>query len=315
MSRFILSRLIQAIPVLFLASVLVFLLIHFIPGDPAYVVLGPDARPAEIAAKQAEMGLDKPLYVQYAIWLGQVLQGDLGVSQINKYPVFDLLMLKARSTVELALGSMFVAVIIALPVGIASAVKRGSIFDRITTVLPSVFYAVPTFWLGILLVIFFALRLRWVPPSGRVDPSDDFLRFLKLLILPSVTLGVPTSAVLARFVKMSLLEVLNHDYIRTARAKGLAERIVVLRHAMRNALIPVVTVFGLQLGTFLGGALVTESIFNWPGVGSMVLHGILTRDYPIVQGTVLFVVIVFIFMNLLVDITYGFLDPRVRYQE
>jgi peptide/nickel transport system permease protein len=223
------------------------------------------------------------------------------------------LVLKGQATLELALGAMLVAVVVSFPIGLLSAVRRGSLIDKALTLLTSVFYAVPTFWLAILLVLFISLRLKWLPPSGRVAPGEDFGQFIRLLILPSITLGIPTSAVFARFIKMSLLEVLQQDYIRTARSKGLAERSVVIRHALRNALIPVVTVFGLQLGNFLGGAVVTESIYLWPGLGSMALHGILTRDYPIVQGVVLFVVIVFVLMNLLVDLTYGFLDPRVRY--
>ena len=188
-------------------------------------------------------------------------------------------------------------------------------FDRILTAVSSVFYAVPTFWLGILLVTFVALRWGLVPPSGRVDPSKDFFLFLKLLILPAITLGVPTAAVLSRFLKTSLLEVLNQDYVRTARAKGLGERLVIARHSMRNALIPVITVFALQFGAFLGGAVVTESIFDWPGLGGMALQGILKRDYPLVQGAILFVVVIFILMNLLADLSYGFLDPRISHDD
>jgi ABC-type dipeptide/oligopeptide/nickel transport systems, permease components len=203
------------------------------------------------------------------------LQGNLGVSQINKFPVGQMLLLKGQATLELALGAMFVATILSFPIGIISAVKRGSLIDRMTTLLTSIFYAVPTFWLAILLVLFVSLRLKWLPPSGRVAPGDDFTQFIRLLILPSITLGVPTSAVLARFIKMSLLEVLQQDYIRTARSKGLRERAVLIRHALRNSLIPVVTVFGLQLGHFLGGAVVTESVYLWPGLGSMALHGIM----------------------------------------
>jgi len=313
MARFIASRLLQAIPVVFLASVLVFLLIKMIPGDPAWVILGENARTVEYEALREKLGLNQPLYIQYGKWLIHVLQGDLGVSQINRFPVGTMLVLKGQATLELALGAMFVSTVLAFPIGIFSAIKRGSLIDRLLTLVTSLFYAIPTFWLAILLVLFVSLRLKWLPPSGRVAPTEDFGQFLRLLILPAITLGVPTSAVLARFIKMSLLEVLQQDYIRTARSKGLQERMVLIRHALRNALIPVVTVFGLQLGNFLGGAVVTESIYLWPGLGSMALHGILTRDYPVVQGVVLFVVVVFVVMNLLVDLTYGFLDPRVRY--
>lgn len=313
--RYIVSRLLQSVPVLLLASLLVFSLIRFIPGDPVYAILGEDATPAAIAAMRRKMGLDRPLPLQYAIWMGQVLRGDLGASQINSFPINRLLVIKARASAELALGAMVVATLLALPIGTLSAVRRGGFFDRVLTAVSSVFYAIPTFWLGILLVTFVSLRWGLVPPSGRVEPGENPGLFLKLLILPSITLGVPTAAVLARFLKTSLLEVLSQDYVRTARAKGLIERVVVLRHAMRNALIPVVTVFGLQFGAFLGGAVVTESIFDWPGLGGMALQGILNRDYPAVQGAILFVVVVFIFMNLLADLSYGLLDPRIRYDE
>ena len=313
MAQFVGRRLLQSLPVLLIASIFIFLLIHFIPGDPVYVLLGDSARPKAIAAMQEKMGLDKPLYVQYGVWISHILRGDFGKSYLNGYPVFDLILIKGKATLELTMGAMLVAVIIAFPVGILSAIKRGSIFDRLTTGFVSLSYAIPTFWLGILLVIVFAVQLRWIPPSGRVEPSRDLWMFFKLLILPSLTLGIPTAAVLARFLKASLLEVLNQDYVRTARAKGLKERFVINRHALRNSLIPVVTVFGLQLGTFLGGAVVTESIFDYPGLGSMMLYGIVTRDYTVVQGGVLFVVVAFILINLLVDITYGFLDPRIRY--
>ncbi len=313
MARFIANRLLQAIPVIFLASVLVFLLIKLIPGDPAWVILGENARTVEYEALREKLGLNQPLYVQYGKWLYHVLQGDLGVSHINRFPVGRMLVLKGQATLELALGAMLVATLLSFPIGIFSAIHRGSLIDRVLTLVTSVFYAIPTFWLAILLVLFVSLRLKWLPPSGRVAPAEDFGMFVRLLILPAITLGIPTSAVLARFIKMSLLETLQQDYIRTARAKGLQERLVLIRHALRNALIPVVTVFGLQLGNFLGGAVVTESMYLWPGLGSMALHGILTRDYPVVQGVVLLVVVVFVMMNLLVDLTYGFLDPRVRY--
>ena len=312
MVSFILRRLLQAVPVLFLASILVFLLIHIIPGDPALVILGVDARPEEIAALQAEMGLDKPYHVQYVVWLSHVLQGDLGVSHLNGFPVRDLLSIKAKATLELAIGGMIVATVISIPLGVISAIKRGGLLDRAITAFVSVSYAVPTFWLGILLVIIFAIRLRWVPPSGRVESTRNLGMFFKLLVLPSVTLGVPLSAILARFLKMSLLEVMQQQYIVTARSKGLPERKVIFWHMFPNALLPVITVFGLQLGNLLGGAVVTESVFDWPGIGRMLLYAIQTRDYAVVQGTILFVVVIFISMNLLVDITYGLLDPRIR---
>ena len=309
-----LRRLVQTLPVLFLSSILVFGLVRFIPGDPAMLIAGPDALPEQIVAARARLGLDKPIYVQYAIWLGQVVRGDLGVSILNGYPVFDLIARKFLATLQLTAGGLLVALCISLPLGILASVRRGGWFERLTSLVVALGQAIPTFWLGILLVLVFSLQLKWLPPSGQVAFSDKPGLALRLMILPSVTLGFYSATVLTRFLKSSMLEVMEMDYVRTARAKGLADTGILTRHVLKNALIPVVTILGLQLGAFLGGAVVTESIFDWPGLGRLMLQAIGTRDYPVLQGTVLFVVVTFVCVTLITDLTYGYLDPRIRYQ-
>jgi len=314
MANYILRRLVQTIPVLLLSSIFVFAIIRLIPGDPALVIAGPDALPEQVVAIRARLGLDQPIWVQYLVWLGHVVRGDLGVSILNNYPVAELIWLKLGFTLQLTLGAIVVSLGIAFPLGIFSAVNRGGWIDRFASVFIALTYAIPTFWLGILLVLLFALQLRWLPPSGNVEFSEKPWLALKLLIMPSLTLGLYTAAVLTRFLKTSLLEIMNQDFVRTAHAKGLAQRGVIVRHMLKNALIPFITVFGLQIGVFLGGSVVTESIFDWPGMGRMMLHAIQTRDYPVLQGGILVVVVGFILVNLLTDLTYAFFDPRIRYQ-
>ncbi len=314
MATYVLRRLVQTLPVLFLSSILVFGLVRFIPGDPAMLIAGPDALPEQITAVRARLGLDQPIYVQYMIWLGQVLRGDLGVSILNGYPVFDLITRKFLATLQLTAGGLLVALVVSLPLGILSAVKRDSWFERLTSLVVALGQAIPTFWLGILLVLVFSLQLKWLPPSGRVEFSQKPVLALRLMILPSLTLGFYSATVLTRFLKSSIREVLEMDYVRTARTKGLTEPGILTRHVLKNALIPVVTILGLQLGAFLGGAVVTESIFDWPGLGRLLLQAIGTRDYPVLQGSVLFVVVTFVCVTLITDLTYGFLDPRIRYQ-
>jgi peptide/nickel transport system permease protein len=313
MVRYVFLRLVQLLPVLLLASVGVWLMIYLIPGDPAIALLGPDVTPEQVQRTRALMGLDRPLPVQYALWLGRVVRGDLGVSYLNGLPVTTMLAQRVPVTLQLTVASLVVALAIAAPLGIASAVRPRSWIARMVTGYNALAMAVPTFWLGILLVLFFGLWLRWLPASGFVPFWEEPGRALRFLILPAFTLGAYVSAVLARFTRAALLETLYQDYVRTARAKGLGERPVIGLHALRNALIPVVTVVGLQFGAFMGGTVITEAIFDYPGLGRMLLQAILTRDYTVVQGTILFVVVAFVVINLLTDITYALLDPRIRY--
>ena len=312
MIAYILRRLLHLIPVVLLTSVLVFLLLHLVPGDPAETVAGPDATPDVIQAVRQKMGLDRPLPVQYGIWLGNVARFDLGASYISKMPVIDLVGYAFPATIQLALAGLFLALAVSLPLGVLASVKQASKLDLFVQSFTALGLGVPNFWLGILLILLFALILGILPPGGRIDPMQSPVMGLKTLILPAVTLGVQMSAVFTRFVRAAMLEVLHEDYVRTARAKGLHERVVVVRHALRSALVPVVTVVGLQFGRLLGGAVVVESVFAWPGVGRLIIQAVEQRDYTVVQAALLWLVLVFLLINLITDVLYAFLDPRIR---
>ena len=313
MIAYILRRLLHLIPVVLLTSVLVFLLLHLVPGDPAETVAGPDATPDVIQAVRQKMGLDRPLPIQYGIWLGNVARFDLGASYISKMPVIDLVGYAFPATIQLALAGLFLALAVSLPLGVLASVKQASKLDLFVQSFTALGLGVPNFWLGILLILLFALILGILPPGGRIDPMQSPVMGLKTLILPAVTLGVQMSAVFTRFVRAAMLEVLHEDYVRTARAKGLHERVVVVRHALRSALVPVVTVVGLQFGRLLGGAVVVESVFAWPGVGRLIIQAVEQRDYTVVQAALLWLVLVFLLINLITDVLYAFLDPRIRF--
>jgi peptide/nickel transport system permease protein len=310
---YVVRRLVQVVPVLLFASVVVFLMIYLVPGDPVLAVLGAEARPEQVAVMRQQMGLDRPLVVQYGRWLGRVVRGDLGVSFINSYPVWALVGLKLPATLSLAAGALTVALAISLPLGITAALRQGSWVDRVAVGFTALGLSVPTFWLGVLLVLLFSLRLQWLPASGYVPLLTAPALSLRHLLLPSLTLGIFIAAILTRFVRSAMLEVIRQDYVRTARAKGLPEGRVVLRHALRNAFIPVLTVIALQVGNLLGGAVITESIFDFPGVGQLILYAVTTKDYTVVQGTLLLLVFAFVMINLLTDVAYAVLDPRVRH--
>jgi peptide/nickel transport system permease protein len=312
MGTYILARLLQFVPTLFVVSVVVFLMVHAIPGDPAHVLLGPTAKPEQIAALRAKMGLDEPIWTQYAWWIEGVLHGDLGHSWINGFPVAELIRQKLPATISLDIGAMAVALLIAIPLGILPALRPGSWIDRFAALYNGLMLAIPTFWLGVLLVLIVSLRLGWLPPSGYVPFRDDPLGAIRLLILPSLTLGAYLSAIFAGFLRAAISDVLAQDYVRTAAGKGLAAPAIVRGHVLRNALIPVVTMLGIQFGGLLGGAVIVEAIFDWPGLGRLLVTSISSRDYAVVQGTILLAATAFLVVNLLTDLTYGFLDPRIR---
>jgi peptide/nickel transport system permease protein len=312
MGTYILGRLLQFIPTLFVVSVVVFLMVHAIPGDPAHIMLGPTAKPEQIAALRAKMGLDEPIWTQYVWWIEGALHGDLGHSWINDFPVAELIRQKLPATIALAVGAMVVALLIAIPLGILPAMRPGSWIDRFAALYNGLVLAIPTFWLGVLLVLVVSLRLGWLPPSGYVPFRDDPLGAIRLLILPSLTLGAYLSAIFARFLRAAISDVLAQDYVRTAAGKGLAGSAIVRHHILRNALIPVVTMLGIQFGGLLGGAVIVEAIFDWPGLGRLLVTSISSRDYAVVQGTILLAATAFLVVNLLTDLTYGFLDPRIR---
>ncbi len=313
MARFIGSRLITTIPVLLFVSVAVFLMVHLTPGDPVKLMLGEDAGPEAVAALQRELGLDRSLPVQYTRWLGDVLTGDLGRSIRTNQPVFEAIVSRLPVTLELAFLSMLLALAVGLPTGILAAIKRNSPVDTASTTVALLGISLPSFFVGILLILLLAQQLRLLPPSGYVPFREDPVQNLKLMIMPSIALGAALAGILSRMMRSSLLEVLGADYIRTARAKGLNDRRTILGHGLKNALLPVVTVVGLQTGALLGGAILTETIFALPGVGRLVIDSIFARDFPMVQGVVLFLAVVRVLSNLAADITYVQLDPRITY--
>ncbi|MBV9892838.1 MAG: ABC transporter permease [Chloroflexi bacterium] len=312
MGRYILRRLLQSIPVIIVSTFVVFLVIHLIPGDAAAVLAGPNATPEALAAIRKDMGLDQPLVVQYIVWVGHLLQGDLGKSTLSGQPIIKLLQARAPATIELTVTAMVIAMVLAVPLGILSAVHvRGRIEWLISTI-QSLWLAIPNFWAGILAIILFALILRWLPPGGRVADGSDIGGSIKSLILPATTLALYLAAGLSRFIKFNLLEVFFDDFVRTARAKGLSNTSVMYGHALRNAMLPVITILGVQFASLLGGTIIIESVFSWPGVGGLMIDGISNRDYGVVQGGLLLLVMLFIIINLLVDLSYGLIDPRIR---
>jgi peptide/nickel transport system permease protein len=312
MFRFIVRRLILSGPILLLVSIMVFGLIHLIPGDPATVILGQEATPETKAALRHELGLDQPIVVQYMTWLGHVLRGDLGRSLVDRTPVIDQIKLRLPVTLELTIGTFLVALLIALPAGILSATRRGSIVDYSSTLLALGGLSIPSFWLAIMFILFFAVRLRWLPASGYVPLTQDPRANLAAMIMPMVATGIRESAALTRMLRSSMLEVLNADYVRTARGKGLSEWLVVIRHALRNALVPAITSAGLLLAGLLGGLVITETIFAIPGFGRLIVEAIYQRDFVTVQGAVLVSALLVVLINLIVDMIYALIDPRIR---
>jgi peptide/nickel transport system permease protein len=312
MRSYLFGRLAQTVVVLFLASVALFLLVRLLPGDPALIYAGTDATDAVIQSVRRSMGLDQPIPVQYLAWLGHVAEGDLGKSFQSDFPVTRLLGQRLPATAELACAALLIAVVVAFPLGLWAAVREGSTVDYLVTGLAGLGLAVPSFWFGIVLILAFALGLGWLPASGYAASLAQPGELLRHLALPAVTLALPTACTLTRFVKSAVLDVMELDHVRTARAKGLIEGMVLRRHVVRNALVTVGTVIGLQIGRLLGGAVIIESVFAWPGLGHLLLDAILNRDYAVVQGGLLTFVVVFLVVNLLTDLAYGFLDPRVR---
>lgn len=313
MAGYILRRVLQVLVVMLGVSVIVFAIIHLIPGDPVRVALGTRFNQETYEALRARAGLDQPLVVQYFDWLAGALTGDLGVSFRSGQPVTSVILERLPATLTLALASLVVALGIALPLGIVSAVRSGKPIDYVATFLSQIGISIPDFWMGIMLILLFSLTLGWLPPAGYVSPLENPLEWLQRLIMPAVTTGVVSGAILTRFVRSSMLDALGQDYTRTARSKGLRERLVVRRHVLKNAMIPVVTVTGLQLAYLLGGVIIVEIVFNWPGLGQMALIAVQRRDYPVLQGTVLLFALTFLLINLVVDLLYAYLDPRIKY--
>ena len=316
MSRYLARRLLLLVPVLLGVSVVVFLVLHLSPGDPAEIMLGAQANKEDLARLRAELGLTEPLHVQYVKWLGHVARGDLGRSLWMKRPVLGEVLQRLKATLILTGTALLLSTLGGIALGVASATRPNSVLDRLSAVGSLFGASMPVFWLGIVLMVIFSLWLGWLPAAGMYAPygGGDLSDLLAHLVLPALTLGAASITIIARLTRSTMLEVLGQDYIRTARAKGLVEQRVVVRHGLKNALIPIVTVVGVQAGYLLGGAVLTETVFAWPGVGTLMVQGILARDFPLVQGCVLVIALVFVFFNLAVDLLYAVLDPRIRYE-
>ena len=314
MGLLILRRLVATIPVLLLVTAGVFALIHLTPGDPIDAMMAESVDDTVKRELRRDLGLDRPLYLQYATWMGRLLQGDLGRSIRNQEPVIENVGRRIKPSLQLAGFAMAISLLVATPIGILSAARRNSTLDRFGTSFALFGICMPNFLIALLLIFLFGVTLRWLPISGYVDPMEELWDGLRSLALPAITLGLALAAVITRTLRSSMLEALSEDYIRTARAKGLSDGAVIRRHALKNALIPVVTVLGLQLGTLIGGAVITEYVFALPGVGRLVVDAVFARDYPLVQGVVLLIAVGFILSNLMVDLLYGWIDPRIRHR-
>jgi ABC-type dipeptide/oligopeptide/nickel transport system permease component len=305
MTRYIARRLALSLFVLFGVTIIVFGLIHLAPGDPARLMLYDTAPEEEVQAMRKALGLDQPLYMQYWLFLSSALRGDLGRSLYYKQPALGIILEHMPATIQLTFAALLVSLAVAVPMGVLSAVRRDSMWDYAGMLLATIGQATPVYWLGLMLILTFSVQWMLLPSSGRGGIAN--------LIMPSVTLGAPLMALVTRLVRSGMLDILGEDYIRTARAKGLAEQLVIYRHALRNMLIPLVTVVGLQLGALLGGAVITETIFAWPGVGRLIVTAITARDYPLVQAATLLVSVYFVAINLLLDVLYVYIDPRIRF--
>ena len=315
MLKYILQRLIQLIVVLVVVGVVAFLLIHLAPGDPASVMLGSNATQDQVDRLRQQLALDQPLPVQFVAWSSRVIRGDLGISHFAQKPIIEVLAARAEPTLILTTMSILVAVLIGLPFGVIAAIRRGTIVDQLALAMALLGASVPSFWLGLSLILFFAVRLGWFPSSGIEFWQTGGWASLRYYVLPALALGFPNSALITRITRSSMLDVLQQDYVRTAASKGLSSFRVIVRHALRNALVPITTVIGLTIASLMGGAVVTETVFSIPGVGRLVVQSVLRRDYPVIQAAILLVATIYVMVNLFVDLIYVWVDPRIRYVE
>jgi len=312
MASIIIRRIISLVPVMAIVGILVFLAGHFAPGDPAIVLAGQYGTPEQIELIRHQMGLDRPLAEQLVLWIRNALRGDLGMSLFMKQPVGLSIRQRIEPTGLLTLLSLIFAIVIGVPIGIFAAQNRNTLLDRVSTLVSLAGVCIPSFWLGMMLMLLFAVRLHVLPPSGYVPFRENPVGCLRYMILPAFSLGLAHAAFLSRITRSTVLEVLHEDYVRTARAKGLRENMVLQRHVLPNALIPIITVIGNSAGILLGGAVITESVFNLPGVGRLIIQSVTRRDYPVIQGSVLAIAAVYVIVNLIVDIVYVLIDPRIR---
>ena len=314
MAAYAIRRLLGIVPVLILVAITSFLLVHLVPGDPAMVMLGNDASPQQIQALRTQMGLDRSLPEQFGLWVQQVLHGNLGESFFLGRPVAQALMERLPATMQLALLSLFFSLLIGVPAGILAAVRQNTRWDQLVMVTAMGGISVPSFWLGLALILVFSVQFGWLPSGGYTPLWEDLRQGLRVLILPAISLGFMQAALIARMTRSSMLEVLRQDYVRTAKAKGLHWRRVTLRHALKNAMIPVVTTIGTAFGVLLGGAVIVEIVFTYPGLGRLVVLAVQRRDYPLVQGALLLTSVIYVVVNLAVDLLYSVFDPRITYE-
>ncbi len=313
MYAYLIRRVLATIPVMAVVAIFVFSLLHLTPGDPAAVIAGDYASPADIEKIRTKLGLDQPIYIQFAKWLGHIAQGDLGISIFSDLPVAKLINQRLEPTLALAVATIIVSVLTAVPMGVIAAWKAGTWIDRCVMMFAVLGFSVPIFVFGYLLIWGFSLQLKWFPVQGYVSITEGFLPFIRSIFLPTIALGVIYIALIARITRASMLEVLTEDYIRTAHAKGLSSTAVLMGHALKNAAVPIVTIIGIGVALLIGGVVVTESVFNIPGLGRLTVDAILRRDYPIIQGIVFVFAGIYVLINLLIDMLYTFLDPRIRY--
>jgi peptide/nickel transport system permease protein len=314
MTLYVARRLLGIVPVLVLVSITSFLLVYLVPGDPAMVMLGSDATPQQLQSLRAQMGLDRSLPEQFVLWLGQALRGNLGESFFLGRPVTQALMERLPATMQLAMLSLLFSLLIGIPAGIVAAVHQNSRWDQMVMVVAMGGISVPSFWLGLAMILLFSVQLGWLPSGGYTPLWEEFGRGFRTLILPAFSLGFMQAALIARMTRSSMLEVLRQDYVRTATAKGLDWSRVTLRHALKNAMIPVITTIGTAFGVLLGGAVIVEIVFTYPGLGRLVVLAVQRRDYPLVQGALLLTSVIYVVVNLAVDLLYGVFDPRIKYE-
>ncbi len=313
MITYIARRLLATLPVIVMVAIVIFAILRLTPGDPAAIIAGDDATAAQLEQIRQTMGLDQPIYTQFIVWVGRLLQGDLGVSLLSGTPVLQMIAGRMGPTLALAVSTIVLTVLIAIPLGVIAAWRQGKLLDRLIMSLSVLGFSIPTFVVGYLLIYFFAIQLDWLPVQGYKPLSAGLLPFAQRLILPTLALSAIYVALIARITRSSIIEVMGEDYIRTARAKGLKEKVVLMRHALRNAAVPIVTVIGIGIASLISGVVVTESVFNLPGLGRLVVEAVLARDYPVIQGLILLFSIVYILINLIVDLLYTVFDPRIRY--
>lgn len=312
MKKYLLKRLLSAVPVLFIVSIVIFLIIHITPGNPAAVILGQEATKEQIVELEESLGLNLPLYEQYLSWVSGVIRGDFGNSIFMKEPVTKSIASHLPPTLSLAIFAQLIALLIAIPLGTIAASRRGSFIDTFMMIVALLGMSIPSFLLALFLILFFGVKLGWLPVAGYKDLGYGFITHLRYLVLPAIALGSIQAALIARMTRSSMLEVLNLNYIKSARAKGVKRFALIYKHAFRNALLPILTVVGQTFGTLITGAVVTETIFNIPGLGQLIINSVERRDFAVIQGVVLFITVLFVFLNLIIDILYGVIDPRVR---